>query len=101
MIDKIRLFFKRIFGISKPLLLEEPTDKNSLLDEKLDINKDKDIIMYLYKQVRLKNIEPRFIPDEYLKPIIELLKEETNITENKIQKVKAQIMINERILNQN
>ena len=49
MIDKIKLFFKRIFGISKPLLLEEPTDKNSLLDEKLDINKDKDIIMYLYK----------------------------------------------------
>lgn len=88
MIDKIKLFFKNIFGSNKTLLLEESTDKNSFLDEELDINKDKDIIMYLYKQVRLKNIEPRFIPDEYLKPIIELLKEETKITENKIQKIK-------------
>ena len=88
MIDKIKLFFKKIFGANKTLLLEESTDKNSFLDEELDINKDKDIIMYLYKQVRLKNIEPRFIPDEYLKPIIELLKEETKITENKIQKIK-------------
>ena len=88
MIDKIKLFLKKIFGSNKTLLLEESTDKNSFLDEELDINKDKDIIMYLYKQVRLKNIEPRFIPDEYLKPIIELLKEETKITENKIQKIK-------------
>lgn len=88
MIDKIKLFFKKIFSSNKTLLLEESTDKNSFLDEELDINKDKDIIMYLYKQVRLKNIEPRFIPDEYLKPIIELLKEETRITENKIQKIK-------------
>ena len=88
MIDKIKLFFKKIFGSNKTLLLEKSTDKNSFLDEELDINKDKDIIMYLYKQVRLKNIEARFIPDEYLKPIIELLKEETKITENKIQKIK-------------
>lgn len=88
MIDKIKLFFKKIFSSNKTLLLEESTDPNSFLDEELDINKDKDIIMYLYKQVRLKNIEPRFIPDEYLKPIIELLKEETRITENKIQKIK-------------
>ena len=88
MIDKIKLFFKKIFSSNKTLLLEESTDPNSFLDEELDINKDKDIIMYLYKQVRLKNIEPRFIPDEYLKPIIELLKEETKITENKIQKIK-------------
>ena len=88
MIDKIKLFFKKIFSSNKTLLLEESTDKNSFLDEELDINKDKDIIMYLYKQVRLKNIKPKFIPDEYLKPIIELLKEETKITENKIQKIK-------------
>ena len=39
MIDKIKLFFKRIFGSNKTLLLEESTDPNSLLDEKLDINK--------------------------------------------------------------
>lgn len=101
MIDKIKIFFKRILGLNKTLLLEESNFEYNFLDEKLDVNKDKNIIMYLYKQVRQKNIDPQFIPDAYLKPIIELLKEETNITENKIQKIKNQIMINEKILNQN
>ena len=40
MIDKIKLFFKKIFGSNKTLLLEESTDKNSFLDEELDINKE-------------------------------------------------------------
>lgn len=95
LIEKIKNIIKRIFFPNRFPLLNESNEDN-VFNEKLDVYKDKNIIMYLYKQLRLNNIEVKYIPDEYLEPIIELLKEETNITEEKIKTVKNQILINQR-----
>lgn len=95
LIEKIKNILKKIFFHNRlPLLNESNEDK--VFKEKLDVYKDKNIILYLYKQLRLNNIEVKYIPDEYLEAIIELLKEETNITEDKIRTVKNQILINKK-----
>lgn len=95
LIEKIKNIIKKIFFPNKMPLLNESNEEN-IIKEKIDLYEDKNIIMYLYKQLRLNNIEVKYIPDEYLEPIIELLKEETNITEDKIKTVKNQILINKR-----
>lgn len=108
-------FFKGIFRTrNKNLLVEQNQDalsnKNTekeIFEKNISIQRkdekdssDKNITMFLYKQVRLGNLEPKYIPDEYLEKINTLLKEEKKIKQNKINTMNHEIQKNEKIINQ-
>lgn len=108
-------FFKRIFETrNNTLLVGQTQDAQSKKSTKVetfkenlvvpkkdeDNNSDKNITMFLYKQVRLGNLEPKYIPDEYLEKISTLLKEEKKIKQNKINTINYEIQKNEKIINQ-
>lgn len=115
--NKIVQFFKRLFGIENKALLPEASklkrastltsavtnysdsahyDNNK--NSENSIIEDKNIIMYLYKELRLGNIEAEYIPDEYLEPIQKLLKEEEKIKKEKIANIKQQIDNNKKMI---
>ena len=43
--------------------------------------------MFLYKQLRLGNLEPKYIPNEYRDKILALLKEEKEIKQKQIKEI--------------
>ena len=47
--------------------------------------------MFLYKQLRLGNLEPKYIPDEYRDKIAALLKEENIIKQKQIKEINQKI----------
>ena len=96
LITNIRNFFKRIFNkdveaLPKPTEeLHENKDKIVRTSENNEIS-EKNIVMFLYKQLRLGNLEPKYIPDEYRDKIAALLKEEKNeVVEKKEMAVKTE-----------
>lgn len=107
-------FFRKIFKIKdKPLLPESDLKQDSKVKEKIteksfkdtislannDKNSsDKNITMFLYKQLRLGNLDPKYIPDEYLERIAKLLKEEKKIKKNELDEMHKQILENENII---
>lgn len=115
--NKIVQFFKRLLGMENKALLPEtsklkqastPTSMvtnysdSTLYDDNPNsensIIEDKNIIMYLYKELRLGNIKAKYIPDEYLEPIQKLLKEEEKIKKEKIANIKQQIDNNKKMI---
>lgn len=79
---------KNIFN-KKPLTLEEGkcceesninVTNDIKLQNKIKINKN--IALYLYKQIRLGNLDPKFISNQYLIIIKELLEEEIKIVKS-------------------
>ena len=71
LITNIRNFFKRIFNKDVEAL-PKPTEE-------------------LYKQLRLGNLEPKYIPDEYRDKIAALLKEEKMIKQKQIKEINQKI----------
>lgn len=97
LITNIRNFFKRIFNkdveaLPKPT--EELYNDNIVQTEENSENNDiseKNIVMFLYKQLRLGNLEPKYIPDEYREKILALLKEEKMIKQKQIKEINQKI----------
>lgn len=109
-------FFKRIFRIEDKKLLPEQAEYETQSNKDVNIenfrkniaipkkeesdNSDKNITMFLYKQIRLGNLEYQYIPDEYLEKIKALLKEEKKMKQDKINAMNYEIKKNEQIINQ-
>ena len=80
------IFTKNIKVLPEPKANEENTyacEKES--EESIS---EKNIIMFFYKQLRLGNLEAKYIPIEYREKILALLKEEKNIRLKNIEKLK-------------
>lgn len=96
LITNIRNFFKRIFNkdveaLPKPTEeLHENKDKIVRTSENNEIS-EKNIVMFLYKQLRLGNLEPKYIPDEYRDKIAALLKELKIIKQKQIKEINQKI----------
>lgn len=95
-------FFKRIFKINTKLLI---SDSNSVKPDRNDFRKDikkeigttdKETTMFLYKQLRLGNINPEYIPNQYLVKIVALLNEEKNIRQKELNKINQEIAQNNK-----
>lgn len=67
-----------------------PNDENSV-NPSNKRNSDKNITMFLYKQVRLGNLDPKYIPDQYLERVATLLKEENRIKKRQIDRLNKEI----------
>ena len=96
LITNIRIFFKRIFNQNVEALpesteelheVEDTIEQNSENDE----ISEKNIVMFLYKQLRLGNLKPKYIPDEYRDKILALLKEEKEIKQKQIKEINQKI----------
>lgn len=98
LITNIRNFFKRIFNkdveaLPKPTEeLHENKNKNKIVrtSENNEIS-EKNIVMFLYKQLRLGNLDPKYIPDEYRDKIAALLKGEKEIKQKQIKEINQKI----------
>lgn len=64
-------------------------DGSSKLDNKRV--SEKNITMFLYKQVRLGNLDPKYIPDQYLEKVAILLKEEKKFKKSQIERINKEI----------
>lgn len=64
-------------------------DGSSKLDNKRI--SEKNITMFLYKQVRLGNLDPKYIPDQYLEKVAILLKEEKKFKKSQIERINKEI----------
>ena len=71
-------------------LFNENKDKIVRTSENNEIS-EKNIVMFLYKQLRLGNLEPKYIPDEYRDKIAALLKEEKIIKQKQIKEINQKI----------
>lgn len=96
LITNIRNFFKRIFNKDVEAL-PKPTEELHESENTIDQNSENDeiseknIVMFLYKQLRLGNLEPKYIPDEYRDKIVALLKEEKAIKQKQIKEINQKI----------
>lgn len=87
-----KIFFKNAEALPKPT--EELYNDNIVQTEENSENNDiseKNIVMFLYKQLRLGNLEPKYIPDEYREKILALLKEEKMIKQKQIKEINQKI----------
>ena len=98
-------FFKRIFKVNTNALLPDGSSiESETQDFRQDTKKgnnasDKETTMFLYKQLRLGNINPKYIPDQYLEKIIALLNEEKKIKQKELDKINQEIVQNEQKIN--
>ena len=96
LITNIRIFFKRIFNQNVEAL-PEPTEELRESEDTIEQNSEnneiseKNIVMFLYKQLRLGNLEPKYIPNEYRDKIVALLKEEKMIKQKQIKEINQKI----------
>lgn len=96
LITNIRIFFKRIFNQNVEAL-PEPTEELHEVEDTIEQNSENDeiseknIVMFLYKQLRLGNLKPKYIPDEYRDKILALLKKEKEIKQKQIKEINQKI----------
>lgn len=110
-LSRIIDFFKRIFKINNQSLLVEAdsgeeqvsTDTRNFkqevknnVSENYTSDSEKNITMFLYKQLRLGKLEPKYIPDQYLEKIATLLKEEKKIKQRELDSINEEILQNEQ-----
>ena len=119
MSEKANNFFSRIINFFKNILkkkdislipestadVSETISKGSNFKQAIEIEyshadlnviSEKNITMFLYKQVRLGKLDPKYIPDPYLQKIKILLKEEKKIKQNEITRINAEIAKDEQ-----
>lgn len=111
-LSKIIEFFKKIFKLNNHNLLSETSSENqqSTIEKQKFIQdlrqsnnvenneSEKNITMFFYKQLRLGNIDPKYIPAQYLEKISVLLKEEKKIKQKEINRINEEISQNEQKL---
>ena len=112
-ISKIINFLKKVFGKQEPLLLVEKSEdikenketeiiNDSNEEKKLKTIKEKEeqkeIVFFLYNNLKEGKLKPEYIPDKYLMMIKELFEEENRINQIQIDKLKNKIsQLNTRI----
>lgn len=85
-------FLKKIFNFKKKIPLLEYNEQNEETPVPV-YNTNKNITLFLYKQVRLGKLNPKYISKEYLDKIIVLAKEEKMIKKRKIEQINQEISL--------
>lgn len=65
--------------------------KKNQRDNMENNNSDKNITLFLYKQVRLGKLKPQYISKDYLDKIVVLAREEKRIKQEKLDQINEQI----------
>ena len=93
LITNIRNFFKRIFNKDVEALPKPTEELHEIIAKIVRTSENTEISEHniLYKQLRLGNLEPKYIPDEYRDKIAALLKEEKMIKQKQIKEINQKI----------
>ena len=86
-------FLKRILNIKKKTRLLDGNECNEekQVQQVQEKNFNKNITLFLYKQVRLGKLNPKYISKEYLDKIIILANEERKIKKSKLEQINQEM----------